>query len=194
MNKEGFLLELKRSLRAMSEEERREVLSDYEEHFRMGAAEGKSEDSICRALGNPRVIGKSYTIDTLLEERQESGELRATSVLRALLASISLTFFNLIFVLGPFLALLGIMAGLWAVAVSLPLTGIALMLAPLASAVVPRYFLLADLNGAFLVFAGLGTVALGVLAVIGMAQLTRALVKLVASYVKFNARIVTRRK
>ena len=194
MNKEGFLLELKRSLRVMSEEERRDVLSDYEEHFRMGAAEGASEESICRSLGNPRVIGTSYAIDTLLEERQESGELRATSVLRALLASISLTFFNLFFILGPFLALLGIMAGFWAVAVSLPLAGIALMLAPLAFAVVPRYFFIADINGAFLVFAGLGTAALGVLAVIGMAQLTRALVKLVAAYVKFNARIVTRRR
>ena len=140
------------------------------------------------------MIGTSYAIDTLLEERQESGELRATSVLRALLASISLTFFNLFFILGPFLVLLGIMAGFWAVAVSLPLAGIALMLAPLASAVVPRYFFIADINGTFLVFAGLGTAALGVLAVIGMAQLTRALVKLVAAYVKFNARIVTRRR
>ena len=45
MNKEGFLFELKRSLRVMSEEERRDVLSDYEEHFRMGAAEGTSEES-----------------------------------------------------------------------------------------------------------------------------------------------------
>lgn len=194
MSKEQYLQELKRALGRMTDGERREILSDYEEHFRMGVAEGKNEDEIARSLGNPRVIGKSYAIDALLEDPKEGGRVTATSVLRAVFASISLTFFNVIFMLGPFLALVGVMAGLWAAAVSLPFAGVAVVLAPLAAVIVPSFVSLAGMSAAFLIFAGIGVVGLGLLAVMGMWKLTLLFVRLVAAYVKFNARIVTRRK
>jgi uncharacterized membrane protein len=194
MNRERFLSELKRSLGTMPETERRDILSDYEEHFRMGLAEGKSEEQIAASLGNPRIIGKSFAIDSLLEEPKEGGGVTAASVLRAVFASISLTFFNVIVVLGPFLALVGVMIGLWATAVSLPLSGIAIVLAPVAALVVPNFFSLASMSPVFLVFAGIGTAALGVLAVIGMWKLSRLFVLMIAEYVKFNLRIVTRKK
>jgi uncharacterized membrane protein len=194
MSKEQFLQGLRRSLGRMTDEERREVLSDYEEHFRMGAADGKSEEEIARSLGNPRVIGKSYSIDALLEDPKEGGRVAATSVLRAVFASISLTFFNVIFTLGPFLALIGVMAGLWAAAVSLLLAGVVVVLAPLAAVIVPTFVSLAGMGAAFLIFAGAGVAGLGLLAVMGMWKLTLLFVRLVAVYVKFNARIVTRRK
>ena len=194
MNRERFLSELKRSLGTMPETERTDILSDYEEHFRMGLAEGKSEEQISASLGNPRIIGKSFAIDSLLEEPKEGGGVTAASVLRAVFASISLTFFNVIVVLGPFLALVGVMIGLWATAVSLPLSGIAIVLAPVAALVVPNFFSLASMSPVFLVFAGIGTAALGVLAVIGMWKLSRLFVLMIAEYVKFNLRIVTRKR
>ncbi len=194
MNREKFLSELKRSLGAMPESEKRDILSDYEEHFRMGLSEGKSEEQIADSLGNPRILGKSYAIDSLLEEPKAGGGVTAASVLRAVFASISLTFFNVIVVLGPFLALVGVMIGLWAAAVSLPLSGIAIVLAPVAALVVPGFFSLASMSPVFLVFAGIGTAALGVLAVIGMWKLSRLFVLVIASYVKFNLRIVTRKR
>ena len=194
MSKERFLQELRRSLGRMTDGERREIFSDYEEHFRMGVAEGKNEDEIARSLGNPRIIGKSYAIDALLEDPKAGGRVAATFVLRAVFVSVSLTFFNVLFMLGPFLALVGVMAGLWAAAVSLPLAGVAVVLAPLAAAIVPSFVSLAGMSAAFLIFAGIGVAGLGLLAVIGMWKLTLLFVRLVAVYVKFNARIVTRRK
>jgi len=194
MNQERFLSELKRSLGAMEESEKRDILSDYEEHFRMGLAEGKNEEQIAGSLGNPRILGKSYAIDSLLEEPKEGGGITAASVLRAVFASISLTFFNVIVVLGPFLALVGVMVALWAAAVSLLLSGLAIVLAPVAAQVVPNFFSLASMNPVFLVFAGIGTAALGVLAVIGMWKLSLLFVLVIAAYVKFNLRIVTRRR
>lgn len=194
MNRERFLFELKRSLGKMEESEKRDILSDYEEHFRMGLAEGKGEEQIADSLGNPRILGKSYAIDSLLEEPKEGGGVTAASVLRAVFASISLTFFNVIVVLGPFLALVGVMIGLWATAVSLPLTGIVIVLAPLAALIVPNLFSLASMSPAFLVFAGIGIAALGVLAVIGMWKVSRMFVLVIAAYVKFNLRIVTRKR
>jgi uncharacterized membrane protein len=194
MTRENFLSDLKRALGGMTDQERRDVMYDYEEHFRMGAAEGKSEEEIARSLGNPRMLGKSYAIDVLLEEPKGGGGVTATSVLRALFASISLTFFNVIFVLGPFLGLVGGMIGLWAAAASLPLAGLGVLLSPVAAAIVPQYFSLAGMNPAVLFFAGAGVTGLGVLAVLGMWKLSQLFVKMTAAYVRFNARIVTRRK
>jgi len=194
MNRDTFLSELKYALGRMQESEKREVLADYEEHFRMGIAEGKSEEQIAASLGNPRLLGKSYAIDALLEEPKGGGGVSAVSVLRALFASISLGFFNLIFILGPLLGLVGVLIGLWAAAASLPLAGVATMVSPLVSLAAPWLYTLSGLNSAFLVFAGIGVAAIGLLAVIGMWKLTRLFVLMIAAYVKFNARIVTRRK
>ena len=194
MTKDRFLADLKHALGGMTETERREVLYDYEEHFRIGLAEGKPEEQIARSLGNPRVIGKSYAIDALLEESREGGGVTAASVLRAVFASISLTFFNIIFILGPFLGLVGVMIGLWAAAVSLGLAGVAVFLSPLAALITPRYVTLAGMNPAFLLFAGIGVAGLGVLAVLGMWKLSGLFGQVIAAYVRFNTRIVTRRK
>jgi uncharacterized membrane protein len=194
MNKEKFLTELKRSLGRMPEAEKGEVLYDYEEHFRMGAAEGKSEEQIAEALGNPRAIGKSYAIDALLEEPKGGGGVTATSVLRAIFASISLTFFNIIVVFGPFFGLVGVMIGLWATAASLALSGVAVLVSPVVALIVPGLFTLAGVNAAFLLFAGIGVAGLGLLAVIGMWKLSQLFVQATAAYIRFNARIVMRRK
>ncbi len=41
MSKEGFLKELSSYLRKLPEEERQDILLDYEEHFQFGLEEGK---------------------------------------------------------------------------------------------------------------------------------------------------------
>jgi uncharacterized membrane protein len=194
MNREKFIAELRRSLGRMTEKDRSEALYDYEEHFRMGAVDGKTEEQIAASLGNPRSLGASYAIDMLLEAPREGGAVRAASVVRAVFASVSLTFFNIIFVLGPFLGLVAVMIGLWSIAPSLALSGLALFLAPLAGAILPSWISLGGLHPALLVFTGIALAGLGVLCAIGMWQLSRLFVKMIAAYVRFNARVVTRRK
>jgi uncharacterized membrane protein len=197
MNRQEFLVGLRRALGGMSEQEKAEILYDYEEHFRVGQAEGKDEEQIAASLGNPRVLGRSYRIDSLLEEPREGGGVKARAVVGAVFASLSLSLFNVIFVLGPFAGLLGGLAGLWAGAVSLAASGVACVLAPLAWAIAPPvrpYLQLQTLNPAFVVFAGIGLAALGLLAIIGMWQLSRLFFRGVAAYVKFNLRLVTRRR
>lgn len=194
MSREQFITELRRGLGRMSDAEKREILGDYEEHFRMAAADGRSEEETARALGNPRVIGRSYRIDAMLEQSREGGAAGARAVVRAVFASLGLTLVNAIFVLGPFVGLAGAMVGLWAAAVSLPVAGVAAALAPVAALVAPRLFVLGGMSPLFLLFAGMAVAALGVLAVIGMWQLSRLFIRMVAAYVGFNARIVARRK
>ncbi len=188
------MAELKRSLGRLPESDRKEILYDYEEHFSMGIADGKGEEEIARSLGNPRVLGRSFEIDSLLEAPASGTGVTAASVIRALFASLSLTFFNVIVVLGPLLGLVGVMIGLWGAAVSLPLAGLGAILSPFAALIVPVYFSLGGMNPAFVFFAGIGVAGLGLLAVIGMWRLSRLFVLMIAAYVRFNARIVGRRK
>ena len=186
--------DLRRSLRRMTEKEKDEILYDYEEHFRLGAAEGRTEEQIAAALGNPRSLGASYTIDSLLEPAAGGGGPSVGSVVRAVFASISLTFFNVIFILGPFLGLVGVLIGLWATAAALAVSGVGVILSPVAALVVPRWVTLYGMGPLFYVFAGIGVAGLGMLSGIGMWKVTQLFVRGTAAYLRFNARIVTRRK
>ena len=59
MTKQEYMNKLREKLADFDEEIRNEIVSDYEEHFRMGEANGKTEDKICEELGS---------IDELVDE------------------------------------------------------------------------------------------------------------------------------
>jgi uncharacterized membrane protein len=125
----------------------------------------------------------------MLNVPKEGGSVPAASVMGAVFASISLTFFNIIFVLGPFFGLVGVLFGMWATAVSLTLAGVGFMVSPIWPGAT-QFIVNPLLNDAFVLFSGIGIVALGVLASIGMSVLTKWFFIGVAAYVKLNARII----
>jgi uncharacterized membrane protein len=192
MNQVEFLSQLKRALGGLAEQEKTEILADYEEHFRMAREAGKSDEQISQSLGNPRVLGRSYRVDSLLEEGRAEGKVSA--VVRAIFASLSLGFFNIVVVLAPFIALLAVIVSLWTVAVSLALSGVCVILALIASPFLPGFINLGGVGVPFLIFSSIGVSALGLLAVIGMWFLTRWFVFAVATYAQFNARIIMNRR
>lgn len=55
-----FLSALEKSLTALDAQEKREVLSDYREHFALGLAAGKTEEEIANSLGDPGQLAKMY--------------------------------------------------------------------------------------------------------------------------------------
>lgn len=189
MNREQFLAQLWETLGSMPEARKQDILYDYEEHFNVGLSEGKTEEEIARSLGDPRVIGNSYRIEALVDRPKEGGSVPIGSVLGAVFASLTLTFFNVVFVLGPFFGLVGVLIALWAVAVSLLFSGIAVVFAPVLP-VFPQSISNSALNSAYDLFAGIGIAALGLLSMIGMWKLTEVFTKAVAAYIKFNARLV----
>ncbi len=192
MKKEEFLVELKRGLGRLPEAEKKEILGDYEEHYRMGVAAGRREEEVSSRLGNPRVLGKSFLIESMLEEGRAGG--RPASVLRAVFASLGLGFFNLIVVLVPFIAFVAVIAGLWACAAALALSGIAALIGLAFQPIFPQLIFTAGLSTPFIVFASIGASALGALSLLGMWYLTRWFLFSVAKYVQFNLRIITSRR
>ena len=56
MNKEQFMELLDYYFRNVDETTYKEIKNDYEEHFRIGVENGKTEEEISTELGNPREI------------------------------------------------------------------------------------------------------------------------------------------
>ena len=188
MTKTEFLRVLERSLSG-SPQVKAEIIGDYEEHFRMGLAAGKTEEGIAASLGDPKAIAKAYHADTLVEKART--EKSAGNIVRAAFAVISLSFFNLVFVSGIFFGLLGALIGLWAAGVAITLSGLAVFLAALFSPVLP--WLMTDLPAVTVVgtgFIGLGLLALGLLACLGLYYATIGAYKLVVKYLRLNLGII----
>jgi uncharacterized membrane protein len=58
MNKKQFMQELKDNLIGLSEDDRKEIIEDYEEHFELGKKNKRKESKIAKSLGNPKEIAK----------------------------------------------------------------------------------------------------------------------------------------
>ncbi|MFE3974699.1 MULTISPECIES: DUF1700 domain-containing protein [unclassified Peribacillus] len=177
MNKEQFLKQLNESLTGLSLEEQEDILQDYEEYFAIGMEKGKTEQEISTSLGNPKQISKELLASYHLGQVQQSTS--AGNVMRAVWAVIGLGFFNLVIVLGPFMALVGVVIAGWASAV-------AFILAPLGV-----IFNLAVGNfQLFDLFFALGLSGIGIFIAMGMFVATSALTKGFIRYLKFNASLV----
>ncbi|WHX62707.1 DUF1700 domain-containing protein [Peribacillus frigoritolerans] len=177
MNKEQFIKQLNASLTRLSLEEREDILQDYEEYFEIGMEEGKSEQEISKSLGNPRQISKELMASFHLGQVEQTTS--AGNVMRAVWAVIGLGFFNLVIVLGPFIALIGVVIAGW-------VSAIAFILAPLGALfnLVLGNFQLFDL------FFALGLCGIGIFIAMGMFVATSALTKGFIRYLKFNASLV----
>ncbi|MCD1162029.1 DUF1700 domain-containing protein [Peribacillus frigoritolerans] len=177
MNKEQFLKQLNASLTRLSLEEREDILQDYEEYFEIGMEEGKSEQEISKSLGNPKQISKELMATYHLGQVEQTTS--AGNVMRAVWAVIGLGFFNLVIVLGPFIALIGVVIAGW-------VSAIAFILAPLGALfnLVLGNFQLFDL------FFALGLCGIGIFVAMGMFVATSTLTKGFIRYLKFNASLV----
>lgn len=192
VNKTEFLNQLDAALRGMTYQEKQDIMADYTAHFSAGAEQGLSEEEIAAALGNPRAIAKAYRADYMVE--QARNKKSAGNIFRAILAVLSLSFFNIVFVLGPFLCLLAALMGLWAAALGLTLASPVGAIFVSASLIFPHLiFGLGTTSAVALVFIFIGLGALGLLACIGLYYLSSWFFKITIKYLNFNMRIITGR-
>jgi len=179
MNKYQFMRILESSLERLPSNERLDIIQDFEEHFAIGLEEGKTEEEIVKSLGSPQQIAKEILATHHLERVQTKAS--TGNVFRALWAVIGLGFFNLVIVLGPFIAIASIIVAGWAVGISF----IASPLLVLVNSVIfPGTFEYFDL------FASMALCGIGLFISIGMFFASRVIVNGFVRYLKFNARIV----
>lgn len=184
MIRERYLQHLWELLAPIPEHLRRDLMFDYEEHFRQAAEHGQTEEEAAHELGDPRLIAK----EMLLGYRVEQAESRnggITHVSRAVFAAVSLGFFNLIFVLGPFIALLGVLLALWVSSIAVGISS----LAAIYEGVFGEAW--SPTQG---IFVAITLLALGMLLGALSHWLTRKVSRVTLQYLKFNSRVIRVKK
>ncbi|NRG28821.1 DUF1700 domain-containing protein [Bacillus circulans] len=179
MTKEQFLKQLQAGLKKLPQEERKDIIHDYEEHFFIGKEDGKTEEEIAKSLGSPQQITKELIASYHLEKVEKN---RTTgNILRAVWAVIGLGFFNLVIVLGPFVTIAALILSGWIVGASFILSPLLVLV---DSVFHPGSFAF------FKLFMTILLVGLGIFLVIGMYYITRISSKGFINYLKFNAKLV----
>lgn len=180
MRREQFLESLWKLLSPIPEQQRREIMVDYEEHFRQSIQHGQSEEEAAAELGDPKLIAKELLLGYRVEQAvKHNGGI--THVSRAVFASVGMGFFNLVFVLGPFIGLLGVLVALWATSLALGLSSIV----AIYDGLIGDSFNL--IQG---IFVAITLIALGMLFGAFSHWLTRGVSKMTLRYLKFNSRVI----
>ncbi|MGE3681786.1 MAG: DUF1700 domain-containing protein [Bdellovibrionales bacterium] len=191
MTKAEYLRELEGRIRGLPAAERREVLADYEEHFRQGLADGKSEPEICATLGAPKTVAQEILVHTWVNEAEQSQTLasRSGALLQILLLVLILAPFNFFMLICPFLVMFALVCAGWTVPVALAISAVVVMIA-----VIPVALVLGPFTSLSLMFAGIGTVGLAVLSGFLMVAVTRGLLWMLVSYCKWNVNFIKARQ
>jgi len=75
MNKKEFLKILSRELRGIPEEERSDIIIEYEEHFEAGINRGRSEKDMANSIGNPVMIARELKAATLINIAEKDSSI-----------------------------------------------------------------------------------------------------------------------
>lgn len=196
MNKEQFLFRLHGGLAALPPQTRKELMADYEDHFRSGLEHGKSEEEIAFELGSPEELaqealefqpksdGRVHRAASTPTDAPSSGFVFANTVPQrrasfSLVRLVMLVFWNLIAV--------PLWAAAWALAAGLAAVVLALLASPLLFAV--DFMLNQDWNTAQF-YAVLLMLGVGILVVGPFLQLLRFTLRSMGRYVLWNTRFV----
>jgi uncharacterized membrane protein len=193
MKRSEFFYELRKELQGLSFDEVEDIVRDHEEMLTDGIAAGKSEEELLSSFGKPQELARALKaqnrIDKASEEKVLSKQLRG--VLGAVGALLVLAPFNLIFVLGPFCALLGVLIGGWAAGIAVSAVALALLVVFFSKLIFVSASVWVYLS---LFFGFLGCIGAASLVLIAMYFVTRFFAKLLLSYLKWNLNFIKSRE
>ena len=175
MNKEQFLQELSAVLSRLPEEERADILRDYEEYFAVGLENGKSDVEIAASLGSPKKIARELLADYHVEAAERDWSF--ANVWKAVRSVSMLTFVNSILILGAYCVGLVLLVGGW-------ITGVALTAFPLVMLVIHQMVPLWPF--AFVMFVMLAMSGLGLLICVLMWSFSNCFKRGFLHYVKLT--------
>jgi uncharacterized membrane protein len=187
MNKLEFINKLSNALGNITYEEKNDILYDYEEHFRIAIEKGKTEEEAAENLGNPEAIAKYYRANAAINKAESNKSVK--HITGAVFSVLGLGFINLVFILGPYLGIVGVLLGLFGASVGVVVAGIVGIIAAIFAPVLPGIISMPVNQGA-VIFATVGVECLGILMFIGCCYLAKLLYTVTIRYLKFNLSII----
>lgn len=135
MTKNDYLNSLRRELSGFSKEELDDVIRDQEEYINDAIASGRSEEEVIKSLGYSSSLARELKASHHLKSAEENKGLfsKTESTMHVVFALCVLAPFNLIFVLGPFLAMCGALFTIWTLGLAFVVTSVALLCASLTT-------------------------------------------------------------
>lgn len=106
MNEHLFLKQLRMQLRGLSEEEIDDIIEDYKSYFSEARESGLSDEEVTQNLGHPFDIAQDIKASSKQKPTYEKSNESFSA--QSIIIMIALILFNLTFVLGPAIGVLGV--------------------------------------------------------------------------------------
>ena len=168
-------------------EELDDLISDYSEHFSIGKANGRTDEELWRSLGSPEDVAREIRVMHLVKKAEDVRSCR--NIFHAVIATLGLGLFNLVFVLMPFILLVVMLLVFFGIGVLIAFFGLAGVIFSLLQILGFSAFSiwLSPLAG---VFFSIGMTSTGLLMVIGDYYLARFFYHVGIRYLKWNISVI----
>jgi uncharacterized membrane protein len=187
MNKTEYMESLRKALQGLAPSEVEEIVRDQDEHITEATRSGRSEQEVIGALGSPADLAKEMKAGQHIKAAVSETKLisKTDKVFRAVFALCVLAPFNVIVVLGPFLAVCGVLFAFWITAFAGLMAGVAIL--GLSFLAIPIN--LALFFGAF--FGSISGMGFSLLAFVACYLVTLWFLKITLWYLNKNLEFVT---
>lgn len=169
-------------------EELDDIISDYSEHFAIGKTNGRTDEELWISLGSPQDVAREIRVMHLVKKAEDVRS--AKNIFHAVIATLGLGLFNLVFVLAPFILLVVVLLLIFVLGVLFALGGLAGAVCSLlqVAGISACSIWLSPVAG---VFISTGILSTGLLMVIGDYYLARLCYYAGIRYLKWNFSIIT---
>ena len=196
MNKDEYLKNLTKLIKKLPKEDREEILSDYEEHFIIGSENGRTEEEISMALGDPKTVAKQIKAEYMVRKAEDKPS--AGSIIRAIMAAAGLGIFNLLFFILPTVVLTMVILALFVLGGAMVFGGILIIFSSVFQPFYHNTQILPTDGGIFSslggMAGGIGLAILGSVLLVGMTYVARWFYGLIIRYLKLNLKIIEEQK
>lgn len=125
MNRATFMMQLRRGLAGLPQNEIEDICADYEVHFSEGAAHGRSEDDVAAALGDPSRLTRELRAEVGFKRWEQ--DRSAGNFLGVVLALLGLATIDIVFLFPILCAMAGIVFGFAVAFLALTVAGVFLL-------------------------------------------------------------------
>lgn len=187
MNKEKFLDDLKERLKQLPKEDLDVLMQDFQDHFQIGLDEGRNEKEIIKSLGSPQTIAKHVKAYMLVEQAQDNTSIG--NLIKAIIATLSIGFFNIVFISGILVGLYVLLFAFFLAAGSIIFTGLLAIISPFISPFIETLSF-GGIHPIVIFFFGIGLTSFGILFFIADGYVARWFYNITLKYCKMNIKII----